>query len=135
MANVRSDLWQLRHLRLEETAHNGHAAEYMHRATQGMSMKRATNISGTGDCPLTNYADRCDAEHKQANRARREADTLWTKYAPAVAALDFDARRVMELFYNVGMAWEDIPAAVKRSPKACGRMHRETLARLERALP
>lgn len=135
MTEVRSALWRLRRLRLEETAHNERASEYLHRATRGMGMKHATDIGGTGNCPLTDNADRYEQERAAADRARQEADTIWAGFVPVVAALELDARSVVERYYNVGMAWEDIPAAVKRSLKSCERLHREALAQMERDLP
>lgn len=97
-------------------------------------MKHATDISGTGACPLTNNADRYEQERRQAAKARTEADSIWAGFIPVMATLELDPRSVMELFYNVGMPWEDIPATVKRSRASCDKMHRETLARLEREL-
>lgn len=97
MPAIRHTLARLRQLRLWEAVHRENAAEYLHRATQGVGARRAMDIGGTGDCPLTQNAGRYTKEHTAAEQARREADTLWTGIAPGLAALELDPRSVIEL--------------------------------------
>lgn len=132
MPNIRDTLTRLRQLRLSEAANAERASEYLHRSTHGTGTKRAADIGGTGHCPLTDYAGRYAQAREVSIRARREADLLWKRIEPHLAQMDLDTRSVITEFYNMAMAWEDIPASIKRSPKACERMHREALAVLER---
>ena len=131
MNTIRATLWELRRLRTLEASHNEAAIEYLNRASRGTGSKRAMDIGGTGDCPLTNNAGRYAQERESCLKAKRSADTIWRQIEPRLAMLDIDSRNVITLYYNVGMAWEDIPAAIKRSPIACERLHRETLTYLE----
>jgi hypothetical protein len=132
MENIRSALWRLRRLRLAEIAHYDKASEYLGRATLGVGMKRAIDIGGTGNCPLTNNAETYTREKEAGARAKTAADAIWGTIKPKLVNAELDHRAVIELFYNVGMLWEDIPAAIKRSEKACARMHHDMLCYLER---
>ena len=132
MPSIRDTLTHLRQLRQSEASHGDKAAEYLQRATHGTGSKRATAIGGTGNCPLTDYAERYSSQRKAAISARRQADALWQRVEPLLANLDFDSRGVIGRYYNLAMAWEDIPAAIKRSKVSCERMHREAIAVLER---
>lgn len=134
MPNIRSALWRLRQFRLAEASHYERAVEHLERATHGTSAKRATDMGGTGNCPLTDNADDYTREREASIQAKKNADQLWSEVSPRIATLDLGMRSVIELYYNAGMAWIDIPQTIKRSPKACEKMHREALARMEREL-
>ena len=128
--NVRATLWELRRLRVSQHRHLDLAAEYLHRAGQGVSYKRATDIGGTGNCPLTDYAEAHAQERRLALRARAQADAIWARFAPMLEGMELDERSVIELYYNDAVPREDIPELIKRSAAACDRMYHEGLARL-----
>jgi hypothetical protein len=132
MPNIRDTLTHLRQLRLSEASNSERASDYLYRSTNGTSSKRAADIGGTGHCPLTDFAGRYSQARNASIGARREADAIWKRIEPHLMQMDLDTRSVITLFYNMATPWEDIPAAIKRSPKACERMHREALAALER---
>ena len=133
MPSIRDTLTHLRQLRLSEASNSDRASEYLHRSTHGTSTKRATDIGGTGNCPLTEYAGRYAQAREASIGAKREADAIWKRIEPHLMQMDLDTRCVITQFYNMAMAWEDIPASIKRSKQACERMHRDALAALERA--
>ncbi len=132
MPNIRDTLTHLRQLRLSEASNSERASEYLHRSTHGTGTKHAVDIGGTGHCPLTDYAGRYSQARTASIGAKREADAIWKRIEPRLAQMDLDTRSVITLFYNWATPWEDIPNSIKRSPKACERMHREALATLER---
>jgi hypothetical protein len=43
-----------------------------------------------------------------------------------------DEALVIEMYYNQGLAWEDIHAKIKRREDKCQLMHRDTLYRMAR---
>jgi hypothetical protein len=132
MENIRSMLWRLRRLRLLEINHAERANEYLARATQGTSTKQAINISGTGNYPLTDNVGLYTREKEAGARAKAAADAIWGTINPKLKNAELDHHAVIELFYNIGMPWEDIPTAIKRSEKACARMHHDMLCYMER---
>lgn len=118
----RETLMELRRLRLDAQYHNAKAAEYMARATCGTSTRRATNMSGTGDCPLTDCAERHARAAEQYKACAAKANAIWARVYPLLAVYDYDTRCVVELYYNQGADMQDVARSVKRSLVACERM-------------
>lgn len=130
--DIRDKLWQLRRLRIDASVHLARASEYLTRATQGMSYRRATDTGGTGHCPLTDYAPIYARERDEGREYARQASALWEELSPIVDALpDIDARMVIGCYYNNAMTWDEVRRAVKRSEIAVQKLHREALRRME----
>lgn len=128
--DVRATLWELRRLRVSQHRHADLASEYLYMAGKGVGTQKALDIGGTGDCPLTNYSDAYEIEHRLAKESKDKADAIWTTILPLLVDMDLDVRSVVELYYNGGVAREDIPALIKRSVPACDRMYHEALAKI-----
>ena len=77
--HIRESLTELRRLRLKAQYHSAKAAEYMARATHGTSTRRATDMSGTGDCPLTTSAEAYGREHAAAIAFTNAANAIWAQ--------------------------------------------------------
>lgn len=118
----RETLMELRRLRLDAQYHNAKAAEYMARATCGTSTRRATNMGGTGRCPLTDYAERHAKAHAQYRASADQANAIWARVKPFLCNYDLDTQSVIELFYNQGEDMLDVAKSVKRSLVSCERM-------------
>lgn len=128
----RDTLMELRRLRLDAQYHNARAAEYMARATNGTSTRRATDMGGTGDCPVANYAEAYGREHAAAIVSINAARAIWAQVLPLLDGIGLDERLVIEYLYNRGMDFPDIAKAIKRSINACYQMHRDTVAMIAR---
>ena len=113
---------ELRRLRLDAQYHNAKAAEYMARATCGTSTKHATDMGGTGRCPLTDFAYRHAKADKQYRASAAKANAIWARVRPLLDVYDYDTQCVIELYYNQGADMQDVARAVKRSLKACDKM-------------
>ena len=113
---------ELRCLRIEATAQYADASEYLSRATHGTSSKRATDVGGTGHCPLTDYAERHARALERYRASAAKANAIWTRVRPALYVYDYDTQCVIELFYNQGADMPDVARSVKRSLAACERM-------------
>ncbi|MEA4999288.1 MAG: hypothetical protein VB087_07885 [Candidatus Limiplasma sp.] len=129
----RDTLMELRRLRLDAQYHNAKAAEYMARATHGTSTRRATDMSGTGKCPLTTSAEAYGREHAAAAASTKAANAIWAQVMPLLDGVRLDERLVIEYLYNKGMDYPDIAKSIKRNIDACYRMHGETLRAMARA--
>lgn len=130
--DIRDKLWQLRRLRVDASVHLARAAEYLARATRGMSYRRATDTGGTGHCPLTDYAPLYAKERDEGRAYAARADALWAELSPIVDALpDLDARMVITCYYDNAMTWDEVRRAVKRSESAAQKLRREALRRME----
>ena len=132
MQNIREKLWALRDLRRHEASCQLNAQEQLARATQGMSTRRATDIGGTGHCPLSDHALSYGAFRDEAAAYRQRADALAAEIMPLLGRLTRDERRVLGLFYNTGMDWRDVRQAVNRSKRVCRSLHHNALNKLER---
>lgn len=113
---------ELRNLRIQAAAHYADASEYLSRATHGTSSKRATDMGGTGRCPLTDYAERHANSVALYRASADQANAIWARVRPALAVYDYDTQHVIELYYNQGADMQDVARAVKRSLKACDKM-------------
>ena len=120
--NTADTLNELRRLRIEAAEHYADAAEYLNRATNGTGTKRATDMGGTGRCPLTDYAGRYDRAQEKYRACAAQANALWSRIRPALDSYDYDTRCVIELYYNHAADMQDVARAVKRSLVACERM-------------
>ena len=121
----RETLMELRRLRLDAQYHNTKAAEYMARATNGTSTRRATNMSGTGDCPVSSYAVAYGSEHAAAIVSANAANAIWALVC--LDGLGLDESLIIERYYNQAMDWADIAKGIKRNIDACYRMHRDAV--------
>lgn len=131
--DVRATLWELRRLRVSQHRHADLSSDYLYMACKGVGAQKALDIGGTGDCPLTNYSDAYEIEHRLAKESKDKADAIWATILPlldSIVTLDYDARQVIILYYNTGISREDIPALIKRSVPACDRMYHEALAKI-----
>ena len=126
----RDTLMELRRLRLDAQYHNAKAAEYMEMATKGTSTRRATNMSGTGDCPVSSYAVAYGREHAEAIVSANAANAIWETVC--LDGLGLDESLIIERYYNQSMDWADISRSIKRNIDACYRMHRESVAEITR---
>ena len=113
---------ELRRLRIDAAEHRSEAAEYLHCATKGTSSKRAIEIGGTGNCPLTDFAGRHARAAEQYKACAAKANAIWTRVHPLLAVYDYDTQRVVELYYNQGADLQDVARSVKRSLVACEKM-------------
>ena len=113
---------ELRRLRVEAAAQYADASEYLARATNGVSAKRATDLGGTGHCPLTDYAGRHARALERYRACADKANAIWARVRPALAVYDYDTQCVIELHYNQGADMPDVARSVKRSLAACERM-------------
>ena len=120
--NTADTLNELRRLRIDADTHRAKADEYLHRATRGTSAKRAIEIGGTGNCPLTDFAGRHARAQEQYKACAAKANAIWTRVRPLLEAYDCDTQCVIELFYNQGAEMQDVARSVKRSLKACEKM-------------
>lgn len=131
VTDIGERLWEVRRARLREREHAMRACDYLDRATNGMSMRRATDWGGTGTCPLTDYAMLYVGERDAAKESRAQAEKLWRELEALVGTLhDLDARLILEGFYREAMSWDEVRRAVKRSGSSVDRLHREALRRL-----
>lgn len=121
----RETLMELRRLRLDAQYHNAKAAEYMARATCGTSTRRATNMSGTGRCPVSDYAVAYGREHAAAVVSANAANAIWETVC--LDGLGLDESLIIERYYNQAMDWADISRSIKRNIDACYRMHRDAV--------
>jgi len=126
----RETLMELRRLRLDAQHHNAKAAEYMERATHGTSTRRATNMSGTGKCPVSDYAVAYGREHAAAIVSANAANAIWARVC--LDGLGLDESLIIEQYYNQAMDWVDIARSIKRNIDACYRMHRLAVAEITR---
>ena len=113
---------ELRRLRIEAAEHYANASELMHRATNGTSTKHATDMGGTGRCPLTDYAEQHAKAHAQYRASADQANAIWARVQPFMRNYDLDTQNVVELFYNQGEDMLDVAKSVKRSMVSCERM-------------
>ena len=113
---------ELRRLRIEAAGHYANASELMRRATNGTGTKRATDMGGTGNCPLTDYAGRHAKADKQYRVCAAQANAIWARVKPFLCNYDLDTQSVVELFYNQGEDMLDVVKSVKRSMISCERM-------------
>ncbi len=132
MDTIREKLWMLRDLRMREADCKMRAQEQLALATKGMSARRATNMGGTGRCPLSDHALSYGAFRDQAAACRQKADALAVEIMPPLARLTRDEYRVLGLYYDAGMDWQDIQRVLERSGEECMALHRAALNKLER---
>jgi hypothetical protein len=120
--NTADTLNELRRLRTEADKHRADAAEYFHCATRGTSAKRATDMGGTGNCPLTDFAGRHARAVEEYRACAAKANAIWARVHPLLAAYAYDTQCVIELYYNQGADMQDVARGVKRSLAACEKM-------------
>ena len=113
---------ELRRLRIEAAEHYADAAEYLNRATNGTGTKRATDMGGTGRCPLTDYAGGHARAAEQYKACAAKANAIWAWVFPLLEGYDGDTRSVIVLYYNQGEDMLDVAKGIKRSLKACEKM-------------
>ena len=120
--NTADTLNELRRLRIDADKRRAEADEYFHRATRGTSAKRAIEMGGTGNCPLTDYAERHARALEQYRTCAAKANAIWARVRPFLCNYDLDTQSVVELFYNQGEDMLDVVKSVKRSLVSCERM-------------
>ena len=128
--DVRKSLVGVRNLRILQHNHADHAAEYLQRASRGMTPEQARNTGGT-NCPLTDNADDYDRHKKAAIENMAAADAAWDKVVPLMHGLAPLERRVTELYYNACVPREDIPELVGKSRLLCDDALHRALAKME----
>jgi len=130
--NATETLNELRRLRIDADIHRAEAAEYLARATRGTSAKRATDMGGTGRCPLTDYAGRHARALEQYQACAAKANAIWARVRPLLEDYDGDTRSVIVLYYNQGEDMRDVAKGIKRSLAACERMQAHVCLTIER---
>lgn len=113
---------ELRRLRIEAAGHYATASELMHRATNGTGTKHATDMGGTGRCPLTDHAERHARAAEQYKACAAKANAIWARVRPALDDYDYDTQCVIELYYNQCADMKDVARSAKRSLAACEKM-------------
>ena len=120
--NTADTLNELRRLRIDADTYRAEAAEYLNCATHGTGTKRATDMGGTGRCPLTDYAERHARAAEQYKACAAKANAIWAWVFPLLEGYDGDTRSVIVLYYNQGEDMLDVAKGIKRSLKACEKM-------------
>lgn len=113
---------KLRGLRIQAAAHYADASEYLARATQGTGTKRATDMSGTGRCPLTDNAGGYTDARGEYRACACKANAIWARVVPFLCNYDYDTQCVIELYFNQGADMQDVARSVKRSVASCEKM-------------
>lgn len=129
--SIKATLWKLRQYRVAQHHHADLSSEYMYRAGQGVTAEQARNIGGTGNCPLTDYADMYDTERRLMVENMQRADDIWDTVRSLLAALSKDERRAIELYYNIGISREGLPELTGWTADKCDRLIHTALARME----
>lgn len=130
---VEEKLWNVRRLRLEQERHNRRAVDYLLCAQVGMGKQRATDMGGTGHCPLTDFATQYGKERELWLEAKKRADDAWSILAPQVMKLpDLDMRLIIEYYYNAAMDWSEVCKVVKRRQMSAFKLHKAGILSLEK---
>lgn len=129
--SIKATLWKLRQYRVAQHHHADLASDYLHRAGQGVTVEQARNIGGTGNCPLTDYADAYETERRMMQENLKCAIAIWEQVAPMLCGLHCDERRVIELYYNVGISREGLPELTGWTADKCDRLIHTALAGME----
>ena len=129
--DVRKALMGVRNMRLMQHGHANIAAEYLHRASKGMTPEQARNIGGTGNFPLTDNADDYDWNKRLAAENKTAADAAWEQVKPLMQGLAPLERRVIELYYNACVAREDMPELVGKARPLCDDALHRALGKME----
>ena len=131
--DIRYRLEELRKLRSEQRRHAQIAEDAMGRATVAMSTKRATNVGGTGDFPLTQYGPVYSKHRELSIEAGKKAEAIWMDVRRYVDALGvFDTRMVVTGYYQNADSFERVACMVKRSRESVDRLHRNALKSMEK---
>ena len=131
--SIKATLWKLRQYRVAQHRHADLASDYLNRAGKGVTAEQARNIGGTGNCPLTDYADMYETERRLMQENLKGAIAVWEQVAPILCGLHRDERRVIELYYNVGISREGLPELTGWTADKCNRLIHAALAHMETA--
>lgn len=132
MRMIRDELWELRRLRLVTAEQFSKAADLLAKACRGTSTRHATDMGGTGRCPVADFSLAYAAARDSAEHSKTAADAIWRRVSREVQTLpDLDTREVFSAYYNDAMTWDEVRRAVKRSESSIWRMHRDGLRKLE----
>lgn len=107
------------------------AEEYLERATRGMSRRAASSLSGTGVCPLTDYAELYSLEKGKIREATNTANALCEEIKPLIKCLSAEQQQVILLFFNTFSDWESISRTMHKSIEECETILDQAIAKLE----
>ena len=131
--DIRYRLEELRKLRSEQRRHAQIAEDAMGRAIVAMSTKRATNVGGTGNFPLTQYGPVYSKHRELSIETGRRAELIWEDVCPYIYALnDLDARLAIIGFYRNADTFDRVRGMVKRSETSLRKIMKDALDAMER---